>query len=236
MSLAGGAPVPLTSSPGDEFSPSWSPDGHEVAFQGGGGTTSGEPSTAWVVSAEGGTPARLAREPHTDGFPRWSPDGLHIVFFSTERRPLVGAWIVSRDTVGGPWSEPAPLADFFCARPDWAPDGSGVICLSAGALVVVSLDGRAVWRRDLATTDHLRARGKVHYSRDGRTIFVGAADADSRFGIWAIPVAGGPSRLVVALDDPELTNPYGFFSVGPDRLYVTVAQYESDIWVATLRY
>ena len=38
-----------------------------------------------------------------------------------------------------------------------------------------------------------------------------------------------------ALTVPGLTQPYPP-GVGPDRLYLTVSQYESDIWVATLRW
>ena len=54
-------------------------------------------------------------------------------------------------------------------------------------------------------------------------------------GVWAIPVRGGEARLVIALDDPAVTAP-GYLSLGRDRLYLTVSEYESDIWVATLRY
>jgi len=50
-----------------------------------------------------------------------------------------------------------------------------------------------------------------------------------------MPPAGRAARLVVAFDDPALTSGLSF-NVGPDRLYLTVAEYESDIWVATLKY
>ena len=42
-------------------------------------------------------------------------------------------------------------------------------------------------------------------------------------------------HLVIASDDPALAI-RGMFSVGPDRLYLTVSENESDIWVAKLRY
>ncbi len=50
-----------------------------------------------------------------------------------------------------------------------------------------------------------------------------------------MPAAGGAPRLVVAFDDPALVA-FGVLSVGPDRLYLTVSEYESDIWVANLRW
>jgi len=53
-------------------------------------------------------------------------------------------------------------------------------------------------------------------------------------------VAGGPPRLVILWDDPNLTIPGTLQppapSLGPDRLYLTVSQYESDIWVMNVRF
>jgi hypothetical protein len=47
-------------------------------------------------------------------------------------------------------------------------------------------------------------------------------------GIWAIPLHGGEPSLLV--QNAELQAPV-WFSVGPDQLYVTVHEHESDIWV-----
>ena len=38
---------------------------------------------------------------------------------------------------------------------------------------------------------------------------------------------------MIADDDPALVDT-GFLSVGPDRIYLTVSEHESDIWVAKL--
>jgi len=40
---------------------------------------------------------------------------------------------------------------------------------------------------------------------------------------------------VMASDDPAL-DLFGPLAVGRDRLYATLSEYESDIWVARLRY
>ena len=48
--------------------------------------------------------------------------------------------------------------------------------------------------------------------------------------MWAVPVQGGEPSLVV--ESAELWSPtLHMFSIGPDRLYVTVSEHESDIWV-----
>ena len=89
-------------------------------------------------------------------------------------------------------------------------------------------------RSDMAAGNRLSRLGELRYSRDGRTIYASALRQDGRQGIWAIPVSGGPARLVVAFDDPAVTAES--FSVGPDRVYLTVSEFESDIWVAKLRW
>jgi eukaryotic-like serine/threonine-protein kinase len=70
--------IPLTSYPGSESQPSFSPDGNQVAF-----AWNGETETDWdiyvkVVAA--GTPLRLTSNPAADYSPAWSPDGRHIAF------------------------------------------------------------------------------------------------------------------------------------------------------------
>jgi eukaryotic-like serine/threonine-protein kinase len=70
--------VPLTSTPGHETNPTFSPDGNQVAF-----AWDGEKSDNWdlyikmVGSAE---TRRLTTDPAADQFPSWSPDGRQIAF------------------------------------------------------------------------------------------------------------------------------------------------------------
>jgi hypothetical protein len=55
-------------------------------------------------------------------------------------------------------------------------------------------------------------------------------------GVWALPLYGGNPRLIVASNDPALAPFWQGISVSRDRLYLTVSEYESDIWVAKLRW
>jgi Tol biopolymer transport system component len=240
MPLGGGEAVALTADSGDEFDPRWSPDGREIAFY-----AEVAPGTNGIVviPATGGTPVVAAKGPKPlTNYPEWSPSGREIAFQGlAPRGPRLEVWIVSRDSVGGPWRQPRQFTD-ICQRPlDWAPDGTGVLCKTPGRseLVVAARDRRILWRYDLAAASGLdlqtRALSTVHYSLDGRTIYLVAVHKDGRSGVWAIPAAGGPARLVVEADDPAV-NVTGPFSVGPDRLYLTVSQYESDIWVMNLRW
>jgi Tol biopolymer transport system component len=234
MPLAGGDAVPVAAQGVEEMEhPRWSPDGREIAFM---ANVVGGGIRIMVVPADGGVPTALTDDSSVNVNPVFSPSGLTIAFWRARKGPY-RIWLVSRDSVGGRWHEPVQLTDFDCGLPVWVPDGRGVLCGSGGDLIIVSPQGRILWRSNLLTSSGLTRRSaRFRYSRDGRTIFVSGRHEDGRHGIWAIPVAGGAPRLVVAFDDPVLDNPLGLFNVGPDHLYVTVADYESDIWVANLHW
>ena len=238
--IDGGQAVPLTDYPGDEFSPRWSPDGREIAFYNDVATSGTLTQGILVVPAAGGEPTVLFKGLPHNNYPTWSPSGLDIEFLST-RTGHTEIWILSRDSIRGAWHEPVQLTDSHVFPLGWTPDGAGVLARAQdGELIVVGRDKHVLWRRDLAATDGLTLTGEpptAAYSRDRRTLYLGAAHRDGRRGIWAISVAGGRARQVIAFDDPALIAAFGgAVSVGPDRLFLTVSQYESDIWVANLHW
>lgn len=53
-------------------------------------------------------------------------------------------------------------------------------------------------------------------------------------GVWWTPATGGDATQVASFDDPAMTV-YGGLTVGPEHLYLTIVEYESDIWVMDLR-
>ncbi|MBX3146258.1 MAG: AAA family ATPase [Gemmatimonadales bacterium] len=71
----------LTFTPGDDISPSWSPDGRLLVFATARWTPPGdEDSDLAVLDPETGAVRQLTRGRHYDSAPRWSPDGIHIAF------------------------------------------------------------------------------------------------------------------------------------------------------------
>ncbi len=70
--------VPLTTFPGSESHPSFSPDGTQVAFSWNQGKEDDLDLFVTVVGA--GTPLQLTKTPETEYSPAWSPDGQHIAF------------------------------------------------------------------------------------------------------------------------------------------------------------
>ena len=68
---------------GNEFVPSWSPDGSKIVYDftpEGGQTGEGD---IWVMDADGSNQKRLASSPGNDSHPSYSPDGKQILFAST---------------------------------------------------------------------------------------------------------------------------------------------------------
>ncbi len=51
----------------------------------------------------------------------------------------------------------------------------------------------------------------------------------------SFPVTGGDATQLVAFDDPSLSV-YPALTVGADHIYLTISEYESDIYVMDLEY
>jgi Tol biopolymer transport system component/DNA-binding winged helix-turn-helix (wHTH) protein len=89
--------IPATSYPGPEATPSFSPDGTQIAFSWNGGT--GENSDIYVKLVGENRALRLTSNPHPEFSPAWSPDGRYIAFCRDEQD---GSEIVLIPALGGP--------------------------------------------------------------------------------------------------------------------------------------
>ncbi len=61
-------------------------------------------------------------------------------------------------------------------------------------------------------------------------VYFHAHDMTGLRGLYAIPMEGGRPRLVVRYDDPTMQVHFGF-TIGNGRVYLSVAEYDSDIYV-----
>ncbi len=236
MPRSGGEAERLTDAPTDAFGPRWSPDGTEIVFYAaasGGDVTA---SSVVVMAATGGRPVALTDARSENAFPVWSRDGLHIAFMST-RTGRGQVWVLSRDSVRGAWRPEVQLTDSGGFPHDWAPDGSGVLC-SRGldTLFLVSRQKRVLWHLDRGLFGFV-SWSYSRFARDGKTIYILARHRNGREGLWAIPTSGREAaRLVIAADEPSLLPVEAPFNRTNDRVYLAVSEYESDIWVAKLRW
>jgi Tol biopolymer transport system component len=180
----------VTSLPGSEEDPSFSPDGRFVAFS----WTGPPPSTKsdiWIKSVDGEAMRNLTNTPDLDEkWPQWSPDGQWIAF---SRALKDGPVVVKVSALGGP--EQTIAENAFDAA--WMPDARGLVMKWMGAdrrptLMYQILDTGV--RRPIVRTPPGFADVHSRISPDGRTLaFVRAGGG--RSAVFLVPMAGGEPAL-----------------------------------------
>ena len=118
---------------------------------------------------------------------------------------------------------------------DGARDGGGEAdpTSNVAKMALTPENGTIEWRAD-APYRGITYIETPAFSTDGAEVLFLGGHEDGRDGLWAMSVGGGDPRLVVERDDPSLFIKHAFISVGEDRVYLTVFEYESDIWVMDL--
>jgi Tol biopolymer transport system component len=124
-----GAPVQLTSDE-EDWNPTWSPDGSEIAFE---RYSAGwdEPGQIMVVPAGGGAPTNVSSNPsvYSDSEPAWSPDGSRILFVSdrldSRKNSQLDLWVMNADGSDIQRVTNTPVRDE--SDPAWSPDGRRIV-------------------------------------------------------------------------------------------------------------
>jgi Tol biopolymer transport system component len=223
-----GEPVQLTTSATNEFAAHWSPDGKEIVFH----TNREGTRDLYTMSAEGTGEQRVTSGPNEDFYPSWSPDGKQIVF--TTGNNAIGWTNVATRGADGRWSAPRHVSsDSANGWASWSP--AGVIAYNRrGFVMLASPKGgpaREIAKASALGGGSLQTHG---WSGDGATLFVAALYPNRRGAIWAMPVRGGVPQRVLSDD---AAHPFGRFDFTTDgkRLFFTIGQWESDVWVMELR-
>jgi tricorn protease len=117
----GGDARRLTSYPGVESNPQFSPDGKLVAFT---GEYAGN-ADVYVVDASGGEPRRLTWHPGPDLVRGWTPDGQAVVFATDRDNPRLDRTRFWSVPVSGGFEQPLPLPQANHGM--LAPDGRRIV-------------------------------------------------------------------------------------------------------------
>ena len=168
--------VPLTSYPGRESHPTFSPDGARVAF-----TWNGERQEnfdIYVKEVDSDNRQRLTTDPAQDSYPAWSPNGRFIAFL--RRDPGENkAKVVIIPSIGGPERIVGESARgqqaFHSGPPTWTPDNKQLVVANksspdeAAALFLLSID-TGVAKRLTSPPAGPFGDGSPAFSPDGQTL------------------------------------------------------------------
>jgi tricorn protease len=193
----GGDARRVTSYPGVESNPQFSPDGKSIAFT---GDYAGNPDV-FVVDAGGGQPRRLTWHPGPDLVRGWTPDGKAVVFATDRENPRgdrLRLWSVP--VVGG-FEQPLPLPPMN--RGMYAADGRRFAYEAITQWDIEWRNYRGGQNRPIQIfnfADSTVAAVPWDGSKDTWPAWLGNAvyfisDRDWGANVWRYDLAGGPGAL-----------------------------------------
>jgi dipeptidyl aminopeptidase/acylaminoacyl peptidase len=174
--------------------PSWSPDGREIAFVGSGLKIS-------VARADGSGVRKLTTGLDRQASPAWSPDGGHIAFAS-DRGDSFDIWSIRPDGTGTQRLTDRPVDETL---PVWSPDGNRIAFVRetgtafAEALLWV-MGGEGGFERPIGDDAH--AFSQPAWSPEGNRIVFASGRECLRWGLYVVTF--GNER------QPRITNPCRF--------------------------
>lgn len=192
---------PLTSYPGSESQPSFSPDGNQIAFAWNAGTEDNWDIYVKVVDA--GAPLRLTNNPATDHSPAWSPDGRYIAFLRQSDESDSGFYMVP--ALGGLerrlTSASPHRVGVDAPYVTWAPDGKRLALVDKPA----PEQPMCIWLLDIGSGQRKQVTfppAKTYgdsgpaFSPDGRQIVFVRTGSLGIMDLYVTALAGGePRRL-----------------------------------------
>jgi Tol biopolymer transport system component len=181
--------TPLTSYPGAELSPTFSPDASQVAFSWNGPQQ--DNFDIYVKLVDQSNALRLTRDAAPDGSPAWSPDGRQIAFVRQGSVFLISP-------LGGPERK---LAEMQARDIAWTPDSKSLAasCEVEGNIRIVLLSTETGKIRYLTSPPERRySFGDLYLaiSPDGLKLAFARFPEGGTAELWLTPMAGGePRRL-----------------------------------------
>ena len=227
---------PLTSYPGSQYAPSFSPDGNHFAFV---WIPEGQQNADIYVQAIGSAnPKRLTEHPDAEFSPAWSPDGKWIAFLRRSRD--LRTQLLLLPSLGGAERKLADLKVphyMDASQLSWSPDGKWLAFADAGAggYGIYELAPDTGERRQLTRARGARADLDPAFSPDGKRLAFRRGDSDSQAEIYMQPLTadgrptGEPRRLtfrgvrttspVWSADGRKIFFSSGVFNTGADNIY-----------------
>jgi Tol biopolymer transport system component/DNA-binding winged helix-turn-helix (wHTH) protein len=228
--------VPLTSLPGQEVAPTFSPDGSQIAFAWNGADGAGHQFDLYVKSLSSERLLRLTQHPSTWLVPSWSPDGSTIAFLRTDgQRPESGIYVVpalggtERRVVGN------GVAVGSFRQLSWSPDGRTLAYSAYGPAGVaqiyfVALDSLQI--QPLSPAPDCLDATAAAFAPNGKQLAMVCISSLAVYSIDVVDLPHGPVRRLATI----MGYPHGLaWSKEGDRLIVANDGGDGgELWQLTL--
>lgn len=209
---SGGQAIKLSSPPGVESFPKFSPDGSEIAFS---GNYDGN-LDVYVMPVKGGVPKRLTSHGYGDRLIDWTVDGREVVFASLRESGKLRFSQFFRISKNGGTDTKLPLE--YAEYGSYSPDGSKM------AVVYISQVGRT-WKRYKGGTkgtiqifDFNTGTSKRISPMDGggdefpmwygdKIYFISDRGSDQRMNLWAYDTNSGKTEQLTHYTDLDIHFP-----------------------------
>ncbi|MCK6458669.1 MAG: S41 family peptidase [Planctomycetes bacterium] len=192
MPANGGEGRQVTSGPGNDQWPRWSPDGQRIAYFSDKAGKNG--NDIYVVELRTGATAQVTNAPRDDFFQNWSPDGKRLVFCS-DRTGNKEIWVVDLES-----QQQTQLTNDEAADddPSFSPDGK-LVAFDSGrggsqAIYVMNADGSGV-RRVSGGGGFFQVPS---FSPDGRMLVFESMNpgTGTSGGLYVVSVSGGQAMQI----------------------------------------
>ncbi len=213
----GGEARRLSSPPGNETLPRFSPDGQRIAFMGGyeGGTD------LYVLGLDGGLPTRLTHHPDTELLCDWLPGGEGLLFFSSMTSGQARApKLFTVPTEGGqPVELPLPFGAFGAIDPSghWLAYTPFTHSEFATWRRYQGGNAQDIWLFDLRTRESRRVTdwpgddALPMWNGEG-LIFLSDRGSERRLNLWSYDLKAGTFAQLTEFGDFDVRFP----SIGPE--------------------
>lgn len=152
--------VQLTSNPGEDYRPVWSPDGKLIAYV----SDRGGPYDVWTMKLNGANVRNMTGDPRWELTVRWLPDGSGVSYVPNSGANLQ-IWIDTIDELNIFMQEASDIVLHSITDFRWSPDGKFLSLQSDQGAYIVSSDSGNLW--EIATRDEYVSQSAPSWSPDG---------------------------------------------------------------------
>ena len=216
MAPDGSEQTNLSNDPADDFNPSWSPDGSQIAFVSNRDNGDGGGQFIYVMNADGSDVRQLTSDDMCD-YPDWSNDGSRITYTSNDDIYVINAdgSGQSRNLTNSPEKDTQPV---------WSPDDNKLGWMSGdgGNWNIFTMDGNG------SSIQQVTFDGKVEYMQWTVNGQIFTNWDNQKYGCFNCVMDADGSNITDAGGKGELQRHLPFWTLEGERVECVQAALEGD--------